>query len=810
MLLLALSASAVPLLTAAWGRRRGKQAPAWAVTIQCLAVAMLALALTAPRLTGVGRSRLPWLALSDVSASTRVQSDTPLVLPEGTPVAHLDFAADLAQAGSVSDKTATNLAGPLRLAAAGIADRRFAGVVIRTDGQFTDDDWQAAARSLHQAGGPVAIVPLDSPPRDARLVDFTASRAGDDTVALSVTTSANSPGRRTLTVRRDSPAPQILLTRPLELLPGDVMTIRLDDHVAPASSAGYTAQLSAGDKFPENDEILTMILPRSQRVLYIWQGAALLSLAGHTELPVDSLAPADAPQTEVGLADYAAVILIDPAGDLLVPAQREAIARYVRSGGGLVLVGSGPRSSPADRDDPLNQVAALIANAYERTPLAVTVVLDASGSMAQPVQGQTPFLRASQAVLALRRYLTPQDSLQVITFSEEPLVTYDSNDGPADFSLLDQALRRVEPAGPTHAGPALTLAAAQSPQPRRRRLIILVSDLMTQPFDQSAAAHAVRHANASLAVVAIGSASQDPGAALLAALAAAVDAPLVRLQPDADLSKLAELFGRFIRRNRGSDIRRDAFGPLDLSSLPGAAGLALPPPDAYIPSAANGPDVEVYAEIDGDPILALRRAGLGRSASLALPLAGEDNLPFRQSPRAAELLTLLVDWSLRPAGDPRFIGQVTQDQGQILLAIDAAEQGVPINGLELTAAMLAPSGERITRPMQQVAPGGYELRLPAARQATSLQVARADGTVIWRQAVVARCPREFDAIGPAWHNLRLLAQLTAGRLAAPGQVVLSEQLLPRDEVSLSPALLTAGLALMLIEWAAARPRRAAA
>ena len=467
--------------------------------------------------------------------------------------------------------------------------------------------------------------------------------------------------------------------------------------------------------------------------------------------------------------------------------------------------------------------------------------LATGGSMAQAAHGRPRFAQAGEATIALRRFLTDQDSLKVITFSDEPKLTYDSGEAPADFAALGEALRGVTPAGPTRAGTALELAASTPDQSGRRRLIILVSDLMTEPFDVSAATDALTTADTSLAVVAVGTADDDSGAEMLAALASAVDAPLVSLGPAADLSQLSEIFGRFVRHARGGAVRRGEFGPTDLTSLPGAEGIALPPLDAYILSATNGEDVEVYARVAGDPVLALRRTGLGRSATLAVPLGDGDNAAWLGSPATARLLATLTEWAARPPADGRFLAEVAREGGHIRVRLDAARHGrldaarhgrldavrhgrldaarhgrldaadggVPMNGLDLTVTVVADSPQPASYDMHQVAPGRYEAALPAGQEATWLSVADDDGVVVCQKGIGGACPAEFVGIGPDWPRLRELAKLTGGRIA-PGQaLLLDENLVPRGALTLWPAGLAAGLAMMLIEWLAVRVRRPA-
>ena len=93
----------------------------------------------------------------------------------------------------------TNLARALDVIAARAG--RIAGAVIWTDGRFTDAGWPAAADSLAAAGVEVVIVPMESPPSDARLAGLTVQRRGQ-TVQLGVTVAATGTEKRQLKLWR--------------------------------------------------------------------------------------------------------------------------------------------------------------------------------------------------------------------------------------------------------------------------------------------------------------------------------------------------------------------------------------------------------------------------------------------------------------------------------------------------------------------------------------------------------------------------------------------------------------------------------
>jgi hypothetical protein len=809
--LLLTAAAAGPIVLAARARRGGRYVPPSNVALQCLAVVAAAAALAGP-LAPIGpRARKPVLVLRDVSASCRGQIDRPIRLPEDQPVEPYDFAAAVAPAGEALDANQTRLAPPLRLAAA--RRDQLAAVIIRTDGRFTDADWQAAAAALARAGLPVYILPLESPPPDGRIADLSARREGDAKVHICLTVSANALQRRTVSVRRTQPNAAELLVRRLDLLAGQSATLRLTDEAPAEQAVTYRAELAPADAFVENDAAAAVVLPVRLRVGLVGPGAMdAKALAAALNLPVER--PSGAPQAAAGWMDYAAVVLVDQTGTRLPLAARAALAEYVRAGGGLVLIGAGPHASPADRDDPLNRAAALLANPYQRTPLRLIVVLDASGSMALATEAagapgrRIKFDQAVEAVLSLRRHLTDADALSVITFSDAARLAYDSGAGASDFAALAEALGRVRPAGPTDVGKALELAVAKPAGEGRQGLVVVLSDLRTIRFRPDRMAAAFRKQKLSLAVVAIAPpiATQPGEKTWLEMLAEPLGAPVVRRD---HLGGLAKVFAGFLTDARGEAIRRGRFRAAAFRDIFGRPAGALPEVQAYLLCAPQ-PKAEVLAQVgdEGHDLLAVRRVGLGRSASLALPLAGGENPAWLRSGELGRVVAALVRGCLRPPGDPRFSGQAQRLGDDLHLAVEAAGPDGPANFLQLTARLASPQGQTDSAQelaLSQTAPGLYEAQVAAPSGPLSVAVSRKDGSVVWQTAVVEAAPRELAAVGADWQALRLLAEQTGGRIAPTGELAaLGKRLAAERRTPLWPILLAAAAALMLTEWAIAR------
>lgn len=806
-LLAAVVLAALPVAMAVIAARRGRKLPRTSVAAQALAVALLAAALAGPNVPAGRQSQLPYAVFQDVSASVRGQSPRKLDWPANLPRTGYRFAADVERSAgpfplfAPTRQAQTRLGDVLRLSAAEAST--LAGAVLVTDGQW-QDDWLAAAQVLARTKLPLLIVPLESPPPDARITVLSVLRTDNRSIRIRITVESNAPMTRRLTVTRRG-APAALVEQELSLLPQGPTSLTATD--APGDGlAVYNAVLSPADAIPENDRASQAVLPRSTRRAFIGRddvAAMAQALAAHrVNRP---------PTTLDGWLDYSSVLLVDPRGDLLPPASREALAQYVRSGGGLVLVGAGPYASPADRDDPLNQAAALVANPYQRKPLHVVVVLDSSGSMGESTAGQTKFQLASQAVLSLQKHLTPADSLAVVSYSNAARFVYDSQAAAPDFQALDDALRAIRPQGPTEVLPALALAVAKPPPAGRQGLVLLVSDLLTEPYDAAQPAlvtqigqvvDSIRRDSWRLSIVATKAPLDTPPApTALNKLADLVGAQLVEKE---GMAALAEVFRQFLQQARGEPIAQGRFEVKFLPDVLGLTAFALPPGEKYL-LCGKQDNTSVLGAVGADPVTAIRQVGLGRSAGLALPLSADANPALRDSAELRTLLGKMVDWAQSPRDDPRFDLRIERRPDKIIARVEAFDAKGPMNLLDLTARLsLTGPGEAPTAKLLQTAPGLYECEWPAPDEPAWLAVY--DGPrAICRRAIETAYSREFADIGANADNLRKLAGITGGRIVRPAELPgLTEKLHRAGLSPLWPYLLGASLLLMLMDWCGTR------
>ncbi len=818
--LAAIPAAALPILLAWLGRRHGRRIPISAVAAQSLALALLVGALSRPQAVIGGRADLPYLMMTDASGSVRGQERTirQSAFPAGAEVERFGFADGITRS-QTPRADATCITPPLQMIASGGPNALGAAIIV-TDGRFSDTDYSGAAQAVADLGVEVFVVPLDAPPADARITALTVGRSSETQAEITAAVSANAPLKRTLTITRRGRS-EPLAVRQLSMTDNSPITIRITDSVGADAPAEYSARLTGDTVITENDSASALVLPVRQVIAAVGIGLSARPMLREIGHPITFISHDAMPADAAALCQFSGIIVADPTGSALSAGQRLALAEYVGAGGGLVLIGTGPHETPADRNDPLNRILPLAANPFQRRPLHLVVLLDKSGSMAQPTtraaggSSQIKFDLAAEAVAALKDHLTERDTLTVIAFSDRPDVVYDSGDSPGDFTALREATRRVRPSGSTRVTPAIETALSKAPPEGRRTMLLIVSDLKTEQFNAARWADAFRRADAGLAVVAIRAdspVSTDADEAPLKTLTGLLNAPYVERDR---LAGLAEVFAKLVRRGRGDVLRKGRTGVSVPSALFDTDLTALPDIDAYILS-ASGKQAEVLAFTAGgpngagDPILGIGRAGLGRSVCLAVPVCDTENTAWVGAPAAAKLIAAALGWSLRSTNDPRFDAVIKRDDARIEITLTARDKGSPLNGLELSVKLAAGSGERTqTADFDQVAPGLYRActdwpaDLPAAAA-----VVDDKGAAVWRGSAGVLYPNEYRSLGADYESLRRLASLTGGRIVRAEQLgdVLKRSY-RRRMTDLWPWMIAAALALMLGEWCLARITR---
>ncbi len=575
---------------------------------------------------------------------------------------------------------ASDLAAGLSLCAVPRAGATLSRILVVGDGTFTGADPAPVAARLASTGvrieradlpqaalGSAAVDPLPSPIAFRRGVPFEIEArvrwCSTDAAEMRVEGRWSTPDGR---VGRGETRVAVGPDRGSEAR----VRLRLPALDAARADLEIRATLHAGDgralpdPVPEDDAARAGLVARGVTTVGAW-GSTAERDALHTALgawPADLDLVAADPARD--LAGIDVLITVDAALDA---SARARVAGFVRAGGGWIDL-AGWRWTTSTRPD----VAALVPAGADRAPRDVVALVDASGSMAG-----APSEHARAALADMIESAPVEDALRVRFFAGDVSAPIELGAAGerADPARRRELARRLdvapEPRGPTRLWPALDAVAAQAVA-GRETLLILVSD--GRDPERAGLADRARRARerlsaarVRLAVIVTGA---DPDREVLAALG---DDELLEagdLGRADGAARLARLFARVaaadrVRAGDALAVARST-GAHDIA----AALLDLAPPTLRRAARARAVDAQTVWLVDGEPVLAVRRAGLGVSAGLAVVPA--DDWVGDLGPVRAALFSLLR--TVAPPED-RARPRLVERDGELVL--ENAPPGAP-------------------------------------------------------------------------------------------------------------------------------------
>ena len=223
-----------------------------------------------------------------------------------------------------------------------------------------------------------------------------------------------------------------------------------------------------------------------------------------------------------------------------------------------------------------------------------------------------------------------------------------------------------------------------------------------------------------------------------------------------------------------SAIYEEPFKPRLVLSTEPLRGLGADYPSlrGYVCTQAK-PRAEVPLLTDkGDPLLAHWQFGLGRAVAFTSDAKAKWATDWLDWPRYRQFWSQIAQWSLRRVETSEFAPEVTLENGEGHLNVEALDkEGNYRNFLSLYAAVVSPKGEHQTVRLEQTGPGHYEARFPTRSVGAYLLnlMEIKEGQVRGTQPVGASVnySPEFNATEPNLHLLRRLAEAGGGKVLDP-------------------------------------------
>ena len=751
------------------------------------ALALLIVALAQP---SVGRPSRHVALLIDVSDSVGEQG---LLAARGIDLAVLDddlavfhFAGDTSEVASLQtpvadfiDSGVTDLARALQVAAASGAQR----ILLVSDG--AESGGEALASLPPVAIDVMSVASLDN----VRLVDLIAPQSATpgQTVEVVAVVESDIATRATL---YPTAGGRELEPIQLELRPGRG-SIPFRFQVDEASALRVTASLDVGSSQPRGDDALDIELAVSEDEPVLVLGdpayANLLETQGFAVLRGD-VSDIAAPLR------YSAVVVREGAAQF-TPGQLDLLQSYVVNGGGLIMTG-GPDSFGfgAWYRTPVEDVLPVSTDLRTEVVLplvALVIVLDRSQSMSTGNPSKIDL--AKEGAISVVDLAYQDDLLGLIAFSDASSVEWVFELRPATDRGKQEMLARIlniSTQGGTVLEPAYDQAITALAQTNAAvKHIIILSDGKLYdgqgPFGNdnqvefNVMASAAAAARITTSTIAIGRQADFERLESIALSGGG------RYYQALDVSTLPQIFTNEALTATRSLLRDEQLTPQVRRHPLLQSGLEPPAVDAYIASTLKPTAEALLIGVQDEPILALSRQGLGRSAALTTDLnswAGD----FGNWPELPALLGTVTRWlQARPA---QYSASVDSQGDELFVVVDAVRDGEYINNRNLSVRFAGGSAV-----LEQVAPGRYEGRISAQGSGTLLV---ADGDEVVARSRVTQPSPEFDTT-EGQLLLQLIAERSGGRVIEPGT-----RYAPTTPDSAQPvwyAFALAALALFLIE-----------
>ncbi len=721
------------------------------------ALALLVLALAQPQIPRPSEDLVVVVDVSD-SVGDAARAATADLPPGswGTVPRLVFFGGDAVFADDLSsppppflDVGQTDIARALQVAAAQSPNR----VLLVSDGVASRGDVLAAAPDV-----PVDVhhVPPRPNARLAALLTPDQATPGETLEAVAVVELDRAAevvlrpsvdGVATATLRRSLAAGRHAI--PFDVVSGDVGTLRVEatmevDFEQPTSDDRQTSEVAVTEDVP----VLVIGDPGMAAALRV-QGFDVVEAGPEA---ISSPLEASAIVIRAGVGDFSS-------------GQLELLTRYVEGGGGLMMTG-GPDSfglggwyrTPVEAVLP---VSSDVRTEVTIPQVAMVIVLDKSMSMVAGNPSRIDL--AKQGTIDVIDLAYEDDLLGLIVFSDPSLTEWvfplrqATERGKRE---MYEATLSIQPQGGTILLPGYGMAveALEAVDASIKHIVVLSDGILYDgagPFssgptpDWYRVAADARAAGITTSAIAIGDGA-DPSQ--LGAIARGGGG---RFYEAYDVTTLPRIFTTEALAASRDLLRDEVTYPEarrhPLSSLTGSA----PPVDAYIATTLKREAEAILVGRDDEPILAVGRQGLGRTAALTTDVNawGGAFTTWNQFPG---LVGTVVRWlQARPA---RYSVTTQRDGSALEVVVDAVQDGAYVNNLALSTRF---QGRNVA--MRQVAPGRYAATLEVEGSGGTLIVA--DGQEVVARRTVATPDPEYAPVDGA-AALAALAERTGGSVVA--------------------------------------------
>jgi uncharacterized membrane protein len=683
---------------------------------------------------------------------------------------------------------ATDLTQAIEVALAQFPTAGKKRLMLLTDGNETQGKAEEVALVAQSLGVELWSAPLGSRQRP---LDVQVDRL---MVPPRVNISESLPVRVVISSQQATPAHLSLFRdqtligeREIELPPGKTAQVFSDILEEPGLHRYEAVVNVVGDPLSENNRhvAFTDVVGKAKVLIVYGEDGPPTELA--QSLTVQGLSPelrrwTELPQGLSELLQYDAVMLDNAPGLGVSLAKMEAIEKYVRDGGGGLIMLGGDRSfgpggyyrTPMERALPVN----MDVPAKMTIPsLALMLVIDKSDSMGgyigdasrggRPTQGTTKLELAKMASFSAITLLNPFDQVGLVAFNTDTEWVIPLTEA-GDRERIGAKLSGLNHSGGTDVYKGLVDGLQALSQVKAiKKHMILLSDGLTPKADFAGLVRQMTQQRITVSTVALG---EDADKWLMSQVA---DWGQGRYYFANDAESVPRIFTSETILVARTLVEEHTFVPSvrqDHEVLRGIEPQALPSLRGYV-LAYPKPAAEVLLVSDkADPVLAVWRYGLGRTAAFTADLRGRWGKAWVEWEDFGKFTSQLVRWTQRKTLRQNVWVNVELRDGKSEIIADLYDnQDEFINNASLSGTVTVSGKASLPLPLEQTAPGRYKASFAVpdtGEYFLTISGMDAGGETIEPHTTAFAIPYSAEYV-PRPQNLRLLrklADLTGGEV----------------------------------------------
>lgn len=434
-------------------------------------------------------------------------------------------------------------------------------------------------------------------------------------------------------------------------------------------------------------------------------GEEIEKLLEGTKVEIHTIEPHIAPVQMDELSQYDGVLLANISADDLDEKFLSNLENYVSHlGGGLVVTGGENAYALGNYfDTPLETILPIEMELKDKNnipDMGLMIVTDRSGSMEEAPYGISKLELAKEAAIRAAEVLHSFDQIGVIAFDDIPEDIVEFQKIENNLESIKKDIASISPGGGTSIIPALRKAyEILSSADTKVKHIILLTDGQAERSGYSELIALMNASGITLSTVAVGRSSDT---ALLEELAQKGSG---RYYYTDEFSDLPKIFMKETMMAGKTYINNETFYPKISGFSPILGDIeTVAPLNGYIATTPkNRGEVLLKSEKD-DPILAVWRYGLGKTAAWTSDVHNQWSSEWLASDSGVEIIRNMISWVLRkPMSDAIAVeGKVVGEQIEVTAQIQNSDSAE-----EIEVNVVKPDLTQQTMILKPTAPGKY-------------------------------------------------------------------------------------------------------